>query len=568
MWPPSGSAPSSSEPAEAGRVGKTGAVEESRDAARSALDRRQWGLAYRLLAERAAGGPLGVDELEWLATAAYLTGRDEEAFDRWADAHQACLSAGDIRRAARLGLQLSNGLGFKGDIARSSGWVTRVRRVLDEEADDCVEHGYLEFSTGMVRIFEDGDIAGARDSFARATKIADRFRDRELRTLALLGEGRCLIYLGELAEGLSLLDEAMVSVEAGEVSPVVQGDAYCTVIDGCHELFDVRRCEVWTESFTRWCDGQPDLVLYRGQCLLHRAELLQLHGKWDEGVAFAREACERLAEPVNLLTLGGAHYVEAELHRLRGDFDDAERAYERAHQAGCDPHPGLALLRLAQGRPESAAAAVRRALAQAEGAVGRAKVLAPHAEILLATGDVDGARGAVEELAAVAGELGSPWLRAQAEQLTGALRLVQGDAPGALVSLRRALTGWRDLDAPYDAARTRLLVAEACEAVDDHDGAAMERRAAGTTFHQLGAVSGVRLNRSPLRPGGLSEREVEVLGLVARGYTNRSIAEELFISEKTVTSHLTHIFTKLGVSSRAAATAYAYERGLAGKVPR
>lgn len=151
---------------------------------------------------------------------------------------------------------------------------------------------------------EDGDIPGARDSFARATKIADRFRDRELRTLSLLGEGRCLIYLGELAEGLSLLDEAMISVEAGEVSPIVVGDAYCTVIDGCYELFDVRRCEVWTESFTRWCDAQPDLVLYRGHCLLHRAALLQLHGKWEEGVVFAREACDRLAEPVNLLTLG------------------------------------------------------------------------------------------------------------------------------------------------------------------------------------------------------------------------------------------------------------------------
>ena len=542
-------------------------MEESQDAARSALDGREWGLAYRLLTQRAAGGPLGVDELDWLATAAYLTGRDEEAFDRWADAHQACLSAGDTRRAARLGLQLSYGLGFKGDIARSSGWVTRVRRVLDEETGDCVEHGYLEYATGMCRIFEDGDIAGARDSFARATKIADRFRDRELRTLSLLGEGRCLIYLGELAEGLSLLDEAMVSVEAGEVSPVVAGDAYCTVIDGCHEVFDVRRCEVWTDSFTRWCEAQPDLVLYRGNCLLHGAELLQLHGKWDEGVTFARQACARLAEPVNFLALGGAQYVEAELHRLRGDFDDAERAYERAHQAGCDPHPGLALLRLAQGRPDVAEAAARRALAQAEGAIPRARVLGPCAEILLAAGDVDGARAALDELATVAGELGSPWLRAQTEQLTGALRLVEGDCAGALVSLRRALTGWRELDAPYDAARTRLLIAEACEAVDDHDGAAMERRAAGATFHQLGAVSGVRLNRAPVRPGGLSEREVEVLVLVARGHTNRSIAEELFISEKTVTSHLTHIFTKLGVSSRAAATAYAYERGLAGRAP-
>ena len=254
--------------------------------------------------------------------------------------------------------------------------------------------------------------------------------------------------------------------------------------------------------------------------------------------------------------------MEAELHRLRGDFEEAERAYERAHEAGCDPHPGLALLRLAQGRPEDAEAAVRRALAQAEGPIFRARVLGPYAEVFLASGDVEAACSAVEELTVVAGGLGSPWLRAQADQLTGAIRLAQGDCAGALVSLRRALTAWREMDAPYDAARTRLLIAEACEAVDDHDGAAMERRAADASFGQLGAVRGVRLNQARPRPGGLSEREIEVLALVARGRTNRSIAEDLFISEKTVTSHLTHIFTKLGVSSRAAATAYAYENGL------
>ncbi|MDQ3978503.1 MAG: helix-turn-helix transcriptional regulator [Actinomycetota bacterium] len=534
------------------------------DVARQALARHEWGRAYRLLTEQSVSGPLSVDELDSLAAVAYLTGREGEAFDAWTQAHAACLEAGDLPRAARLGIQLAQALGFKGDIGRSSGWVARVRQVLDQAAD-CVEHGYLEYAAGMCRIFEDGDIPGARELFARAAKVADRFGDRELRALANLGVGRCLIYLGDVREGLSLLDEVMVSVEAGEVSPIVAGDAYCTVIDGCHEVFDVRRGEVWCDSFTRWCDVQPDLVLYRGHCLLHRAELLQLHGRWAEGVAFAREACERLAEPVNLLVIGGAHYVEAELHRLRGELAEAEEAYERAHQAGCDPHPGLSLLRLAEGRVDAAAGGVRRVLAQSEGSVGRAKVLGPYAEIMLAAGDVDAANAAVHELAGIALEFGSPLLRAQAAQLTGAARLAQGDSTGALVSLRAALSGWIELDAPYDAARTRLVIAEACDAMGDGDGAAMERRTAQVTLDRLAAESGAGTTApetTPRLPAGLSEREVEVLALVAQGRTNRAIAEALFISEKTVTSHLTHIFTKLGVSSRAAATAFAYEHGL------
>ncbi|MGH9223319.1 MAG: LuxR C-terminal-related transcriptional regulator [Acidimicrobiales bacterium] len=530
------------------------------DAAHEALDRHEWGHAYRLLTDLSASRPLSVDELDWLGTAAYLNGRDLEAFEHWGRAHGACLDSGNVPRAARFGVQIAQGLGYKGDIPRSSGWVSRVRQVLDDANADCVEQGYLDHADGTCRIFEEGDVAGARDLFARAAKVADRFRDRQLRTLANLGEGRCVIYLGDIAEGLSLLDQAMVSVEASEVSPVVAGDAYCTVIDGCFELFDVRRCEAWGESFTRWCDAQPDLVLYRGQCLMHQAELLQLHGRWAEGVAFARQACERLADPVNFLSLGGAHYVEAELNRLLGDFVEAEQAYGRAHEAGCDPHPGLSLLRLAEGRVDAADAAIRRVLAQADGPIGRARVLGPYAEIVLAAGDIDAAEAAADELARIAVELGSPLLRAQAAHHEGAVLVARGDWTGGLVPLRAALRRWNDLDAPYHAAQTRLLIAGACESVDDHEGAGMERRAAHTALDRLAAESGARPQPPP---GGLSEREVEVLVLVAQGRTNRAIAEALFISEKTVTSHLTHIFTKLGVPSRAAATAFAYEHGLA-----
>ncbi len=538
-------------------------MEQPPDAARTALDRREWGHAYGLLSERAGAGSLPVDELDWLATAAYLTGRDEEAFDSWTEAHRAALGAGDTGRAVRLAFRIASGMGFKGDIARASGWVARVRRLLEDVDIDCVEHGYLELGMCFGRMFEAGDMAGAREFAARAIKIADRFGDVELRTVARLFEGRCVIYLGDVAEGLALFDEAMVAVETEEVSPIMVGDAYCIVIDACHELFDVRRCEVWSAAFVAWCDAQPDLVLYRGHCLLHQAELLQLHGRWADGVAFARDACRRLSEPLNPVVMGGAHYVEAELHRLRAEFAEAEQAYERAHQAGCDPHPGLALLRLAQGQVDVAAAAVRRALAQAEGPIGRARILAPCIEVLLAAGDVSAAEAAQMELAAVAGELSSRLLDAQAHQMGGAVLLALGDGARALLALRRALSGWSALDAPYDAARTRLLIATACDAAGDREGARMERTAAQAVLDELGSGAGATIPR-PL-PGGLSPREAEVLVLVARGLTNRAIGEELFISEKTVTSHLTHMFTKLGVTSRAAATAFAYEHGLAGR---
>jgi DNA-binding NarL/FixJ family response regulator len=346
------------------------------------------------------------------------------------------------------------------------------------------------------------------------------------------------------------------------------GDCYCTVIDGCHELFDVRRCETWTDSFSKWCDSQPDLVLYRGHCLLHRAEILLLRGAWSDAILEATQAAERLAEPVHPLTLGGAHYVEAELRRLRGEFKDAERAFQDANEMGCEPQPGLALLRLAQGWLDAADASIRRVHAQTEGTVARARILAPYSEIVLAGGDIEAARLAADELAGIAFELTSPFLRAQAAYASGAVCLAEDNPTAAVVALRRAWKGWVELDAPYEAARTRVLLAAACRALGDHDGEALELAAARATFEALRARSELDrlrdLASAPERdaPGGLTGRELEILALVARGKSNRTIAEHLYISEKTVASHVSHILTKLGLPSRAAATAYAYEHSL------
>jgi DNA-binding CsgD family transcriptional regulator/predicted negative regulator of RcsB-dependent stress response len=399
--------------------------------------------------------------------------------------------------------------------------------------------------------------------------MGERFEDPELTALARIGEGRCLIYLGEIDKGVALIDEAMVAVGAHEVSPVAVGDAYCTVIEGCYELFDVRRAREWTAALSHWCDAQPELVLYRGQCLVHRAEIMQLHGAWSDALEEAQRACSRLADPPGQLALGAAFYLRGDIQRLRGDHTAAEQAYRTANELGRVPQPGMALLRLAQGRVDAADAAIRRVLHEAEDPITRARILAPYVEIELAAGEAGAAQAAADELATLASRLGRPYLRALSEHVTGEVLLGRENPQAAIVSLRLAWKGWRELEAPYEAARARVLIALACRALGDEDGAEMELDAARSAFVQLGSAPEVARTQSLSRlagsgaPGGLTAREVTVLALVAKGGTNRQIADELVISEKTVASHLSHIFTKLGLSSRAAATAYAYQHGVA-----
>jgi DNA-binding CsgD family transcriptional regulator len=531
--------------------------------ARAASGDCRWGDAWRLWSTL---GPesLDVDDLDRAATAAYLTGHDEEGFARWVRAHQVCLAEGAGHRAAYFGSKVAQGLGFKGDLGRCRGWVDRTARLLDEAHIDCVEQGYLQWGLGMLRIFEAGDMAGARAHFVHAGKIGARFAHRDLIATARIGEGRMLIYLGDIAEGLGLLDEAMVAIEARELSPLGTGDAYCSVIDACSELFDLARCRAWTESFVRWCDTQQELVLYRGHCFLHRAEVLGLLGAWPEALAEARHACDRLAAPVNPGALAGAYAIEGDLLRLVGDFDSAEAAYQRASEYGGDPQPGLALLRLAQGRHTAADAMIRRALDEAQDPISRARLLAPYVEIVLSSGDTTAARDATGELREVAATLGSPLLRAHAARAAGAVLGAEGEPRAALVELRSAFHEFHALGMRYHAARTRLLLAEACAAVGDHDTANMEAGAARVVLDSLVTVEILSANVGPGTPSpeGLTLRELEILRLLARGKSNRAIAQELTISEKTVASHVSHIYTKLGVTSRSAATAYAYDHDL------
>jgi len=534
---------------------------------REASGRRAWGEAYAHLSAADREAPLDLDDLERLAVAAYLAGRAAESADLWARAYQQCAHAGDPARAARCAFWLAFELLNARELARGGGWVDRAQRLLDEGPSDCVERGYLRYCVALRAVFG-GDAATARTAFAQAAAIGARFRDPQLAALARAGEGRCLISLGEPAAGIALLDEAMVAVTAREVSPTAVGDLYCTVIEGCQEVFDVRRAREWTAALSHWCAAQPELVLYRGQCLVHRAELMLSRGAWPDALGEVRRAIDRLARPTAQPAIGAAYYVQAELARLRGLFPEAETAYRQADRWGHPPQPGLALLRLAQGRVAAASAAIRRVLAEAEDAVARARVLAAGTEIVLAAGDVAAARAAAEELARVAAAWDAPLLRAQAAHATGAVLLAEGDARAAVAALRRAWSGWRELEAPYDAARARVLLGLACRALGDEDGAALELDAARAVFEHLGAAPdrahAEQLARNAPRPapGGLTARELEVLALVARGRTNRAVAAELVISEKTVATHVGSILSKLGLPSRSAATAFAHQHHL------
>jgi DNA-binding CsgD family transcriptional regulator len=548
-------------------VSQTGAEAHLRRG-REAYQHRAWVEAYTALAAADSETPLSPDDLERLATAAHLIGKEAQAADLLARAHREFLEHQQPERAARCAFWLGFGLLEKGEMAQAGGWLARARRILDEQAGECLEHGYLLLPDGLRCIME-GDCDAAASAFVRATAIGQRFADRDLVALGIHGQGRALIRQGRPVEGVALLDEAMVAVTTGEVSPIVAGDVYCSVLSGCQEIFDWRRAQEWTAALTRWCAAQPELVLYRGQCLLHHSEILQLRGDWVDALGEAQRACERLAEPPHQPGLGAAYYRLAELHRVRGELAEAAEGFRQASLQGKKPQPGLALLQLAQGEPRTALASIRLALDEAKDQRNRPRLLPAQVEIALAASDLDVARAAVEELAGIAEDLGAPYLRALAEQANGALRLAAGDAREALTALRQAETIWENMGAPYESARTRTLIGQASRALGDERGAELELEAAAATFRRLGAAPDLARVEQLLRPPatqapghGLSAREIQILRLVAAGKTNRMIAEQLRISEKTVARHVSNIFLKLGLSSRSAATAYAYQHAL------
>ena len=537
---------------------------KDREKGRASYERRAWKDAYESLSRADRAARLGADDLELLATSAYMLGRDDDYLRVLERAHHAHVEAGQTVRAVRCAFWVGINLALRGEMGPAGGWLGRAHRILGEQ--DSVERGYLL----MPLVFQHeagGDFAAAAAIAADAAAIAERFGDSEGFALAVQAQGYMLIKAGRVKEGLALLDEAMVTLAGGKVSPIATGLVYCGVILACREVYELRRAQEWTAVLTRWCEEQPDLVAFTGRCLVHRAEIMQLHGDWNDALEEARRAGKRLARSFNRAAAAQAFYRQGEVHRLRGEIAEAEGAYREASRHGWEPQPGMALLRLAQGRRDAAAAAIRRALGEATQPLRRANLLPAYVEIALAAGDVEKARSGCRELEEITERYESAMLAALVAHARGAVELAAGDARTALVLLRQAGETWQELDAPYDVARARVLVAEACRALGDDDTAALELDAARDVFADLGAAPDLaQLDSRATRPAGasygLTPRQLEVLRLIAAGKSNREIASSLFISEHTVARHVQNIFATLGVSSRTAASAFAFEHDL------
>jgi ATP/maltotriose-dependent transcriptional regulator MalT len=496
-----------------------------------------------------------------------MLGLDDQQLEALSRAHHAHRRDGDRPGAVRAASWLAVHLLIRGEVGRATGWLGRAQRLVEHDDGDCVERGYLA-SADALRCMVAGDWRGTREAAVEAVGVGERFGEPDLVALGLIDLGRALIEEGSVAEGIEKLDEAMVAAAAGELSPVATGFVYCGVIEGCQVTYELARAREWTVALTDWCAQQPDLVPFTGTCLVHRAEILQIRGSWDEGLAEARLAAERFTRRGDRRAAGEASYRCGEILRVRGDLAGAEDAFREARRNGREPQPGLALLRLAQGRVDAAAAALTGVVDGAGGWAERARLLPAHVEIAVAAGDLEEARAACEELEGIARRNGRTMLLAAAAQARGAVELAGGDARAAAPLLRHASQLWLQLEAPYEAARARLLVAEACRSMGDDETAELEIEAARDELARLGA----KVDPARAAPGpsiaaaggshGLTPRELQVLRRLATGESNKAIAARLGVSRRTVDRHVSNLYTKLQVSSRAAATAYAYEHEL------
>jgi len=529
--------------------------------ARKAFERRDWATSYDQLSVVAE---LDTEDLLKLATAAFLAGDYDACVRALQRGYQVAVDGGDTLRAVRFAFWLGLVLAVRGEVAVAGGWAARAQRLLADQPADVVERGYLLIHD-FFRHLDQQDFPGAARVAAEITEMGRRFGEPDLLAQGLVCQGRSLMYAGQVPEGLALLDEAMVGVAADEVSPIFAGNVYCAMIEACQEVLDFGRASAWTTALTRWCDTQPALVPFTGQCAVHRGQILRLRGAFGEALAEYEDACRRYAASGAPAAAGFAMSESGDVLRIRGAYPQAESCYEQASGFGYEPQPGLALLWLARGRRPAAGAAVRRLLAETQGPVHRSRMLPAAVEILVATDSTDEAEAAAAELTKIAETFGCSGLRAMAAYCAALVALSAGDTDRALPQARQAKTLWSGLQAPYEVARARVLVGKAFRDLGDEDSATAELTSALRTFDELGAAAcrqEVEKLLGRAAPGGLTQRELEVLRLVAAGNSNSVIAQQLVLSDKTVARHLSNIFTKLAVTSRTAAAAYAREHDL------
>jgi DNA-binding NarL/FixJ family response regulator len=526
-----------------------------------------WREAHDALTAADTASPLAPDDLELLGRSAYMLGRDEVYVDALERAFHGHLQSDSTAPAVMCAFWIGHSWLFRGQSATAFGWFARAERLLESEDSAGAESGYV-VQGHLLEHMVMGDVEGGLRAATEMTEIGQRFDDRDLVAIGVMEQGDHLLKMGRTDEGVRLIDESMVFVTSGELSPIVAGIVYCNTIAICRSIYELRRLREWTDALTRWCDRQPGMIAHQGVCLVHRAEIMTMSGAWDAALEDLRRGGEQFTlGALNQMAVGNAAYHEGEVRRLRGEFELADEAFGRSSRLGRDPQPGLSLMRLTQGKPDAAAASIRRAVSETPRGLPRVALLPAYVEIMLATDDIDGAASASRELSDIAEEQGSDAIVAMASQARGAVSLTEGDAQTALVELRRAAQMWQELGALYLSARVRVLLAQACRQLGDEDTAALELSAVRDIFGELGAradLAGVdSLTHANDGDGhGLSAREREVLRLVATGRSNREIAAALVLSEHTVARHLQNIYAKLGVSTRTAAGAFAHENHL------
>ena len=532
------------------------------DAGRSAAAERRWAEAYELLAGVDATDGLGASDLDLLATVALLRGEPPAAVDALTRAYERHLAAEDIAGAARSAGWLALNLIELGDFTRSVAWAARALRLVSGMAEPGALAGFVRLAPAVAQLGS-GNPAEARHEFEEVLAIADRHGDPELAAITSLGLGKSLIEIGATTDGFGCFDRAMSAIAAGEVAPVPTGVISCAVISDAVMAFDLERATEWTGVLDRWCRDQPELITFSGQRHALTAALLLLRGAWGEASTAAELALSRFRAG-DYRAVYGAPYQLAELGRLRGAFHSAEEAYRRAGESGWEPQPGLALLHLALAKTLVAQDEIRRTAAGSD-PFTRRFLLPAVVEIEVAAGDVGAARRAVAELREASRSTPTPMLAATLAAAEARVLLAAGDPSGALDAGRAGVDGWRALGAPFERARSMVSAGRALLELGDREAASAEFKGAREVFVALGANPAlVELEdlTGDRRAGVLTPREVEVLRLVSTGLTNRAIGARLSLSEKTVARHLANIFAKLGLSTRAAATAYAYENGL------
>jgi class 3 adenylate cyclase len=469
-------------------------IEDPLAEARDAAERHDWQAAFQLLSRLDSEGKLDGSGLELLGMISWWAGNPDVQIDARERAVAAYLAEGNRAKAAHLSLVVARDHGMRLSAAVAQGWRAKARRLLDDEPEGFA-HGYLAL-TEASRAIDQAEFDQAAEHGARAVNIGARSADRDLQGYGLMYQGMALVRRGDIEEGLSLLDEATAAAVSGELSPYATGIVYCNTISTCRDLADYRRAGEWTEVARRWCERQS-ISGFPGICRVHRAEILALRGGWAEAEEEAQLASTELMSFKALPLAAEGFNAVGEIRLRMGDLDGAEEAFRQAHDLGHDAQPGMALLQLGRGRLDAAMASIRTALDDAPGApLVRSRLLPVLVEIAVAAGDVTSAEAAAEELAGIAEDFGSPALHAAAHGARGAVLLARGEAGEALKALGRARTHWKDVEAPYEVARTRTELAAAHRALGDVDTARAELESARSAFERLGAVAdGARCDR-------------------------------------------------------------------------